>query len=201
MTTAEQVIYSFIESGVNKTAKSISIQAFKFRDTQKLGLTCTARMCKAGDDSCAAPTDCDAVRAAPAAPTEATTTTTTTTAAPTAPTPPAGGTRKKRAADDVTEETVSTVVTVLNPGETLVSTSTVAGNKTSVADPETCLAHGSIVSVIAILGGLVGILLLACLALACVIMRRREPKLLESVAHSGFAIPRAHTNGAYTREY
>ncbi|XP_052265293.1 uncharacterized protein LOC127867841 isoform X2 [Dreissena polymorpha] len=107
--------------------KSITIKAFKFRDSQTLGIVCNVRLCKEGDNTCAAPENCASVRL------------------------DSQGKRKKRDADDKSEETLSAVVTVLIPGETVTVTD---DNTNASATIGTCFAQTSIVSLVAILGAL-----------------------------------------------
>jgi len=52
-TTAEQVDGTVDVNGNTRPTKDVTIRAFKFRDSQQIGLVCTAKVCKVAAD-CAA---------------------------------------------------------------------------------------------------------------------------------------------------
>ncbi|XP_045209749.2 EGF-like domain-containing protein 2 isoform X2 [Mercenaria mercenaria] len=180
--------------------KAVKFSAFKFSNSDNIGVVCRVTACRPGSSNCDLPTNCAAIMNG-VTDTEQTNddnndngTTTTTEAATVA------GRRKRAAEDDDDEETVSKVFTIVGKREKI-------NEKTSEAesvDPlEECMARTEITAVIAILGAVVCVLLVVCFFLACIILRRRgkrsttyDPTLFQPKPDR-FQIPRAHVNESY----
>lgn len=199
---------------VQTPGKVVSIEAFKFVDSNNIGVVCTAKVCKPDDNSCAVPTNCDEVMNQPTDDGEATEPAPAAGTTPAAETTPAAGTtvptepttgvspvkRKRRAAknDAEEEEIVSTILTVLEPRE--YTKSKLAATE-EVNQIEKCLAQGEITALVAVLSTTVCALLVSCFVLVCFALRRRGKansfKPMPNPRPEKFQIPRAHINDSF----
>lgn len=171
--TTGQINATFTLGTAILPGKKLRIEAFKFVDSNDIGIVCTAKVCHAGDATCDVP-DCDTIMNPP------------------------GKRRKKRAADDG-EPTVSTVIRVLGPNEVSASSNKSTGAAQTV---EGCLAKSEVTATIAVLGAVVLVLLIACsILISRLLTRQQKATYVEHVAHNKtdrFHIPRAHVNESFT---
>lgn len=187
-------------NGNTVSAAVLPMYAFKFKSAGNVAFNCQVKICKEGEDDQCQPkcgaTNTDLVPAggdtenaaetpsSTTAETPAETTADTPADQPTTPAePPADttGRRKRRSASGELKETFSAIVSVVDPFETQwrkdkVIISTVAPSPTteSPGEEKTCFRSQEILIVIIVMSVFVFILLVACLAMSCAILKLRN---------------------------
>ncbi|KAL4229544.1 Neurogenic locus notch protein 1 [Mactra antiquata] len=183
--TQGQSAINYTVGDTDLPASILPVEAFKFSDSQTIGILCTTKICKDGDDSCEIPADCEAVRNQANS----------------------GAQRKKRAAgDDVSDnvdlETVSTTLTIHGPNDVSDQSGQASGMEQLPVTLENCFDRSDILAVVAVLAGFVCILLIACLVLGCMLIKRRaksvEFEAMPAPPSERFRIPRAHVNDSFS---
>lgn len=173
-TTSKSVDVEGTQTDVNGVV--VKFEAFKFPNADQIGVLCTAKICKADDNSCALPEDCDVT----------------------------SGNRRKRAADD--EEQVSMVFTIRGNNDRTndQNINQEQEQEQEAFDTlERCMASPELTAVVAVLASLVCVLLIACFILACLLLRRGGKRVTSYDANTlqptadRFQIPRAHVNESY----
>ncbi|XP_067687511.1 EGF-like domain-containing protein 2 [Haliotis asinina] len=151
-TNAASVLSTFERSADNRTV-TVKVIVFKFVGSDKVGFTCTARICKAGDAACDLG-NCNGQAS-----------------------PPNPGRRKRDAGE---EKTIQTVVKVTEDSQAAAATGQSPSDKnpdecksesSKQAGDNECLMKKEIIVVLAVMAAAVIILMIACMVMTCKLLK------------------------------